>query len=353
MTQPLKTPLSEGFRMPAEWEPQEAVWLAWPQNIETFGEYLPEIQNVYLELIMVISTGQKVHLCVRNLEEKKHVQAHLQNAKIPNDNIIIHEIPTVDVWIRDYGPTFLISHQSPPRLAMIDWDFNAWGNKYPELKADSKTPKLMNQSLQCLRFEPKIVFEGGSIDVNGEGTLLTTEQCLLHPNRNPQLSRIEIEHILKEYLNVSKVLWVPHGIVGDDTDGHIDDVARFINPTTIVCAYEENSDDDNYQPLQENFRQLCRMRTAKGQPLQVIKLPMPSKVELNGIRLPASYLNFYIGNDVVVVPIFGDPQDILALKILQENFPTRKVVGIDSKALVYGLGSFHCITQQQPKLSES
>ncbi len=350
MTHTLKTPRNEGFRMPAEWEPQEAVWLAWPHNAETFGKYLDEVQTTYIELIKVISPAQHVHLCVNDGEEKKKVQVLLKNAEIHNENVIFHDISTIDVWMRDYGPTFLTSVDSPQRLAMIDWDFNAWGNKYPELIADSQIPHLMHNSLQCTRFHPEIVLEGGSIEVNGEGTLLTTEQCLLHPNRNPQLSRPEIEHLLTEYLNVSKILWLQHGIVGDDTDGHIDDVARFISPTTILCAYEENTHDENYLPLHANYLRLCQMTTAKGQLLRVIKLPMPAKVELHGSRLPASYLNFYIGNKAVVVPLFGDPHDAPALKILQDNFPNRKVVGIHSKALVYGLGSFHCITQQQPKI---
>ena len=350
MILPPKTPRTEGFRMPAEWAPQEAVWLAWPHNTETFGKYLPEVQKVYLELMRVVSSGQNVQLCVRNTKEKSLVQAHLKDAKISCKNIRFHELPTVDVWIRDYGPTFLISVHSPPQLALIDWEFNAWGNKYPELKVDSQIPQLMNTSLQCIRFQPGIVLEGGSIDINGEGTLLTTEQCLLHPNRNAHLSRNELEHILKEYFNVSKILWLQYGIVGDDTDGHIDDVARFINPTTILCAYEEDTTDDNYLALHANYMKLCKMTTAKEQPLNIIKLPMPSKVELHGIRLPASYLNFFIGNEVVVVPIFEDYHDALALKILQNLFPKREVIGINSKTLVYGLGSFHCITQQQPKI---
>ncbi|MHA1746556.1 MAG: agmatine deiminase family protein [Promethearchaeota archaeon] len=351
MTRSLKTPRTEGFRMPAEWEAQEGVWLAWPHNTETFGKYLEEVQTTYLELIKVISKAQHVHLCVNDGDEKKKVQVLLKSGKIPYENILFHEIPTVDVWMRDYGPTFLISRKFPSQLAMIDWDFNAWGNKYPELKADSFIPEFIHKYIPCTRFQPKFVLEGGSIEVNGEGTLLTTEQCLLHPNRNPQLSRLEIEHILTEYLNVSKILWLQYGIAGDDTDGHIDDIARFISPITILCAYEENTHDENYLTLYENYLRLCQMTTAKGQRLSVIKLPMP-KVELHGSRLPASYLNFYIGNEAVVVPIFGDPHDAPALKIFQEHFPNRKVVGIDSKALVYGLGSFHCITQQQPKSSK-
>jgi len=353
MAHPLKTTRIEGFRMPAEWEPQEAVWLAWPQNTETFGEFLPEVQKIYLELMKVISPGQKVQLCVRNLEEKTAVQELLKTVKISSDHIIFHEFSTIDVWIRDYGPTFLISRNSPHKLAMIDWNFNAWGNKYPELIADTHIPRFIHKSLQCIRFPPGIILEGGSIEVNGEGTLITTEQCLLHPNRNPHLSRAELEHILKEHLGVSKILWLQHGIVGDDTDGHIDDVARFISSTTIFCAYEENPADENFTPLHENYLRLCQMTTAKNQELNVIKLPMPSKVELHGIRLPASYLNFYIGNDIVIVPIFGDPHDATALMTIQDFFPTREVVGIDSKALVYGLGSFHCITQQQPKVLET
>jgi len=250
-----------------------------------------------------------------------------------------------DVWIRDYGPIFVVNKEKKP--VMLHWVFNAWGGKYEELMKDTRIPEMINKRMQLKYFKPGIVLEGGSIDVNGRGTLLTTEQCLLNKNRNPNLSKEEIEQYLKDYLGVSDIVWLRKGIAGDDTDGHVDDIARFVNPETVLCAYEEDESDENYAALKENYEILLESKDQDGNKLKIIKLPMPGCVGEEE-RLPASYANFYIGNKVVLVPVFGHENDKRALKIIQEVFPDRKVAGIDCTELVYGFGAIHCITQQQP-----
>jgi agmatine deiminase len=268
-------------------------------------------------------------------------------------NIRFHQTPTVDSWIRDYGPNFLINEQGT--LAYNDWTFNAWGNKYEELKKDDSIPAQLQSILRAHRFEPGMVLEGGSIEVNGAGVVLTTEQCLLNPNRNPGLSRTEIEQYLKNYLGVAKVLWLGEGIVGDDTDGHIDDLARFINPTTIACAVEDDPADPNYEILQDNLIRLEQMTDLNGRAFEIVKLPMPGVIAgestdgRNLDRLPASYANFYIANRVVLQPVFGHENDGRALKTMQRLFPDRQVVAINCEPLVWGMGTIHCVTQQQPQ----
>jgi agmatine deiminase len=267
-------------------------------------------------------------------------------------NIHFHQIQTVDSWIRDYGPNFLINDHGG--LAYNDWIFNAWGNKYEPLKKDDSIPSRLEDVLRVPRFAPGIVMEGGSIEVNGAGVVLTTEQCLLNPNRNPQLDRTGIEKYLKDYLGEQKVLWLGEGIVGDDTDGHIDDLARFVSPRAIVCVVEEDPADANYDLLQDNLRRLKLMTDVQGRPFEIVTLPMPGIVggastdTRNLDRLPASYANFYIANGVVLAPIFGHANDTRALDRLQRLFPDRRVVGINCEPLVWGMGAIHCITQQQP-----
>jgi agmatine deiminase len=231
---------------------------------------------------------------------------------------------------------------------MVHWNFNAWGGKYEDQVRDGRIPTIMNRWLEFPRFVPGIVLEGGSIDVNGRGTVLTTRSCLLNPNRNPSLSSDTIEEFLKEYLGVVKIIWLNEGIIGDDTDGHIDDIARFVAPATVVCAYENDAEDANYRALDENYEILRHSSNQDGTPLTVVKLPMPARVASGDERCPASYTNFYIGNTVVIVPVFNDPNDAGALRILQDLFPGRKVIGIDARAMVEGFGTFHCATQQQP-----
>src|SRR3989338_3166254 len=358
-------PAKLGFRMPAEWEKQESIWLSWPHNLETWPTQLKEVENIYVQFIKALYTGQKVNLLVHDGNMQQRITGMLKNSVIDISKITFHQIKYADTWIRDYGPSFVINDKlknatqnlhpniSKQALAMVKWTFNAWGNKYDDLKEDNKVFLELNDSLKIQMFKADIVLEGGSIEVNGAGTLLTTEQCLLNKNRNPHLSKEEIEQYLKDYLNLKNILWLKEGIVGDDTDGHIDDIARFVNKSTVVCCVEENKDDDNYYILKENYELLLKMKDQDGSKLNVIQLPMPGNVSVvdeNGsqVRLPASYANFYIGNEAVVVPIFGNKNDNKALKILEKVFPTRKVVGINCKALVYGLGTLHCCSQQEP-----
>ena len=340
-----------GFRMPAEWERQEAIWLAWPHNNDTWpAEMLMEVEDSYAKFVKALYDGQKVKILVNNAEIRKNAEARLKGSGIKDfSNILFYQVQNVDAWIRDYGPTFAINDRTKQK-AMIKWVFNAWGNKYEDLKEDNRVPYGINKTMKLPLFEPGIVLEGGSIEVNGSETLLTTEQCLLNKNRNSNLKKDEIEEYLKDYLNVSNILWLREGIAGDDTDGHIDDIARFISKDAVVCAFEEDKSDENYEILQENYNLLKQMKDESGNELNVIKLPMPGYVGDDERRYPASYTNFYIGNEVVVAPVFGHENDKKALEILQKLFPTRKAVGINCKAMVYGFGALHCVSQQEPKV---
>jgi agmatine deiminase len=340
MKQP--TPKSLGYRMPAEWEHQEAIWLTWPHNVLTWPEgMLAEVEKTYVEIIRALHSGQKIKLLVPNIESERKIRLMLDRESIALSQIVFVPIDAEDSWIRDYGPTFVLNQQKHS-LAMVKWIFNAWGNKYDDLIADDRIPHELNKTLQLPMFESGIVLEGGSIEVNGARTVLTTEQCLLNKNRNPDLSRGDIEEYLKEYLNVSTVLWLREGIAGDDTDGHIDDIARFVKSDTVVCAFEDDPADENYPTLKENYEQLVRFG------LKVIKLPMPGFIGDRHARLPASYANFYIGNSAVVVPIFGHANDQRALEIIQDCFPLRRVVAVHATAMVHGLGTIHCCSQQEP-----
>jgi len=346
-----QTPKSLSFRMPAEWEKQEAAWIAWPHNKETWPEdMLKEVEKYYSEWTKALHAGQKVKILVNDEDFEEKARLKLKNHGIEDfKNILFYKIKTVDAWIRDYGPTFVISNKTKQK-AMVKWIFNSWGNKYDDLKEDSQVPYEINKIMRLPLFEPKIVLEGGSIEVNGSGTILTTEQCLLNKNRNPHLKKEQIEQFLKDCLNVSNILWLKEGIAGDDTDGHIDDIARFVSQNTIVCAFEDNKNDENYEVLKENYELLLKMKDENGDKLNIIKLPMPGFVGDKDRRYPASYCNFYIWNEAVVVPVFGHENDKKALDILQKLFPDRKIVGINSKELVYGFGSFHCLSQQEPKI---
>ncbi|MHA1647387.1 MAG: agmatine deiminase family protein [Promethearchaeota archaeon] len=348
-----KTPSEMGYHMPAEWHTQESVWISWPFNLETFDIYLPEVRQTYIDLFSKLLPGQFIDICINSDDDMTDIQHRLEFNGVSISlikKIRFHVIPTRDVWFRDYGPMFLINIKAQKPRAMIDWEFNAWGNKYDDLLPDNQIPSKLNQNLRLPIFRPKIILEGGSIDVNGKGTLLTTEQCLLNPNRNPNLSRNDIEIYLKSYLGIKKILWLNKGIIGDDTDGHIDDIARFINVDTIVYANEDDSSDENFPILKENYRRLQNMTTADEKKIKLIPIPMPSPVYINEIRVPASYLNFYIGNEVVAMPTFQDSNDAIALDILQKCFPNRHVIGINCREMVYGLGTLHCATQQFPQV---
>jgi agmatine deiminase len=339
-----KTPRELGYRMPAEWHAHAATWLAWPKDPETFIERVPQAEAAFLQIIAALAPHESVNLLVDDEETERAVRARCNFEGASNLNFI--RLETVDSWIRDYGPNFLINERAG--LAYNDWIFNAWGSKYEELKRDDCVPKQLESFLNVPRFEPGIVLEGGAIDVNGAGCVLTTEQCLLNRNRNPHLTRAEIETYLRDYLNVSKIIWLGEGIVGDDTDGHIDDIARFVDERTIVCAVEEDTADPNYELLQDNLARLRHATDAQDRPFEIITFPMPGIVEGRDGRLPASYANFYIANAVVLAPVFGHPNDARAVSILQSLFPTRRVTPIRAEDLVWGMGTIHCLSQQQP-----
>ena len=345
---PGDTPRNRGFHMPAEWEPHDAVWLSWPHNKNTFPN-LPAVEEAFFEFVTAIHTSERVELFIPTAAVHRRVKTRLRETNVDLSQVTLHTTEFSDVWIRDYGPTFVIN-RALRRSAMVRWNFNAWGGKYTDQVNDGRIPGVMNRWLNLPQFVPEIVLEGGSLDVNGRGTVLTTRSCLLNPNRNPSLSADAIEDFLKEYLGVVKVIWLNDGIEGDDTDGHIDDIARFVAPATVVCAYEDNIKDANYRALQENYKILIKSVNQDGTPLTVLKLPMPAKIANGDERYPASYTNFYIGNTVVIVPVFKDPNDAEALRILQGLFPSRKVIGIDARAMVEGFGTFHCATQQQPRV---
>jgi agmatine deiminase len=334
-----------GFRMPAEWEPHAATWLAWPHKEDTWPGNFAPIPAVWVQIVRALTPSERVNILVNNTAAAAGVRELLHAAEVPDRNVSLYEIPTDDAWMRDHGPIFITRRAE---LAAVKWRYNAWGGKYPPWHLDDAVAEKVCASLGVPVFRPGIVMEGGSIDVNGQGTLLTTETCLLNPNRNPHLGREQIEQYLCDYLGVRHVLWLGQGIVGDDTDGHIDDLTRFVDPTTVVTVMETDSRDENFEVLQANYQRLLGMTDQNGRPLHVITLPMPRPISYRGQRLPASYANFYIANGVVLVPTFNDPNDAAALQTVQDLFPHRRVVGIHATEMVWGLGAIHCATQQQP-----
>ena len=348
MSQLEKPPVSLGYRMPAEWEQHAATWLSWPRREGisfpgAFDRVLPTLRRMVAALLA--SEAVCINVCNRAHE----AEALDVLAGLPRDRLTFHHIPTNEPWCRDHGPIFL-TRAEDPRLAIVDWDYNAWGGKYPPCDLDDVVPTRIGEILNVPVFYPHMILEGGSIDVNGTGALLTSESCLLNPNRNPALGRAEIEQRLRDYLGVTEILWLGDGIEGDDTDGHIDDLARFVSERTVVTVVEENRADTNFEPLQENLARLRAMKV-RGLPLEVVTLPMPARIVREEQRLPASYANFYIANESVLLPTFADPNDLVAETMLQDFFPTRKVVPIDCRELIWGLGAFHCLTQQQPAVS--
>lgn len=343
-------PSDAGYYMPPEWYPQEGTWLAWPHNEETFGGYLNDVEEIYCKFIAALLPDQKVFLLVNDGDMEKRVISRLNQTKIDwKNNLIFYQIPTIDVWIRDYGPTYLLNNEGEEDLAIINWQFNAWGGKYLDLAMDTVIPYELNKQISLPVYEPSFILEGGSIDVNESGCVLTTKQCLLNDNRNPEFSQFEIEQVLLHFLGKQKVLWLGEGIEGDDTDGHVDDIARFVNDNTIACAYTDDKTDPNFPILDENYKQLEKMTNIDGKSFNVVKIPMPEDIFLGKDKMPASYLNFYIGTEVVVIPIFNCPTDKIAIKMLEKLFPNRKVLGIDCTCLVYGFGGLHCVSQQVPK----
>jgi agmatine deiminase len=345
-----ETPAELGFRMPAEWEPHVATWLTWPRPEGiSFPDKYDTVPAVYAELIRNLVPHEEVHINVWNAEKEEWVRGLLKQHNVPLDRVSFHYFPAYEPWCRDHGPIFLVrDHAGKHERAIVDWAYNAWGNKYPPYDLDDAIPQHVARFRDLPLFTPGPVMEGGSIEVNGRSTVLTTEACLLNPNRNPNLTRSEIENYLRAYLGVTQVLWLGEGIVGDDTDGHVDDITRFVGPTAIVTVVEEDPAEANFALLQDNLKRLRAMRDPKGNAFEMVELPMPGVVEHQGQRLPASYANFYIANGVVLVPTYRHANDERAINILQKHFADRRVIGIDSTELIWGLGSFHCITQQEP-----
>ena len=353
-----KKPRELGYRMPAEWERHQATWIAWPHNQSDWPGKFEAIPWVYAEIVRYLSAGEDVNIVVANNRQQAAARKVLNLCHVDLKNIKFHLWPTNRVWTRDSGPIFVRRDSVEEQVAITNWRFNAWA-KYPDWRHDNELPARVASKLKFKQFTPivqmkgkphPVVLEGGSIDVNGQGLMLTTEECLLSKaqQRNPGLSRRELEVVFADYLGVEKVLWLDRGIVGDDTHGHVDDIARFVAPDTIVTVVEPGRSDANYEPLQENLKRLRAARDLQGRKLKIIELPLPCPVVFRGQRLPASYANFYIANQAVLVPTFNDPNDRIALNVLAEVFPKRQIAGIHCGDLIWGLGAIHCMTQQQP-----
>ena len=341
-----ETPRALGFRMPAEWEPHEATWIAWPHNRDDWPGRFAPIPWVYAEIVRKLTRVERVRILIKDGPAEANARRVLRKAGANLDAVEFFHAPTDRSWTRDYCPLFVKNRAGhhAGEVALTNWRFNAWA-KYDDWTNDSNIPVRLAAGLKLRAWETGLVLEGGSIDVNGRGLLLTTEECLLSPvqARNPQLTRREIETALRDYLGVRQVIWLRNGIAGDDTHGHIDDLARFVNANTVVIASEPDRTDPNHEPLRENLAILRKL------PLRVVKLPMPAPLIFNGRRLPASYANFYIANGLVLMPTFNDPHDRIALNTLARLFPDREVTGIHAVELVWGLGTLHCMTQQQPE----
>jgi agmatine deiminase len=345
-----RTPRELGYRMPAEWEPHAGTWFTWPRPEGiSFPDKYDTVPPVYAELVRHLTQVEDVHINVWNAGKEEWVRDLLRRNGAPLERVFFHHFPAYEPWCRDHGPIFLTREQNGAReRAIVDWDYNAWGGKYPPFDLDDAVPRHVAKLRGLPLFSPGIVLEGGSIEVNGRGTVLTTTACLLNPNRNPALNQSQIEKYLADYLGATQVLWLGEGIAGDDTDGHIDDLSRFVSERAIVTVVEEDPKDENYAVLQENLHRLREFKNPRGEPFRIVELPMPGVVEYGGQRLPASYANFYIANGLVLVPTYRHHNDRVALDILAREFPGRRVVGVDSTELIWGLGSFHCITQQEP-----
>ncbi len=342
------TPKEQGFFFPAEWHSHRATWLSFPHTEASWSKKRQEdMMKGYITFIKAISEGEKVCINAHNEVVRQTIQMQLLIGGVDSSKIELPLIQTNDSWCRDHGPAFLINPETKKRM-VVNWGYNAWGEKYPPYDRDDLVPVAIANYLKLESVNPGIIMEGGSVEFNGKGTLLTSRACLLNKNRNPQLTQAAIEKKLVDYYGVEQILWVNDGIVGDDTDGHIDDTIRFVNDDTVVAVVEENKSDDNYAILQENLHELKTMRLLNNKQMNIIELPMPSPVISGGIRLPASYANFYISNAAVIVPTFRCANDQRALDILSKCFSDRKVVGIDSTEIVWGLGSFHCLSQQEP-----
>lgn len=344
----INTPKQLGYYFPAEFEKHEATWLSWPHKEESWPGKIQQIYAPYCQFIKILTLSEKVRINVADEQMKNDALAQLQIAGVDLTQIEFFYHRTNDAWCRDHGPAFLVNPNADIKKVIVDWGYNAWGNKYPPYDLDDVIPTLIGKHFSLPVFNPGIVMEGGSVEFNGAGTVLTSTCCLLNQNRNPHLNQEQIETYLSDYYGIDQVLWVDEGIVGDDTDGHIDDTIRFVNEDTVLSVVETKMDDENYELLQQNLKALSKMRLLNGKQLNVIELPMPDAVVYDDMRLPASYANFYISNQHVIVPTYRCDKDDQALEIISQSFPEREVVGIDSTDIIWGLGSFHCLSQQEP-----
>lgn len=342
------TPKDLGYYFPAEFAPHDATWLSWPHKEASWPEKIHTIFPYYSQFIKELTKSEKVCINVNNEALKAFAVSHLLQADVDLSKVQFFMHPTNDAWCRDHGPAFLINPDAKQKKVIVDWNYNAWGGKYPPYDLDDIIPTFIAKHYNIPVYYPGIVMEGGSVEFNGKGTVLTSTACLLNKNRNPHLNQSQIETYLCNYYGVEQVLWVDEGIVGDDTDGHIDDTVRFVNEDTVITVIEENKNDENYPLLQHNLKQLQQMRLLNGKQLNIVELPMPDEIVHNDQRLPCSYANFYIANHAVIVPTFRCNKDDKALQIIQNCFSTRTVVGIDSVEIIWGLGSFHCLSQQEP-----
>jgi agmatine deiminase len=340
------TPSQCDYRWPAEWERHAATWIAWPHNHDTWPGHFAGVPEVFTELIRTVSHFEPVHVLAGG--QRVMEQAQLMVGDLPQ--VTLHDIATNDAWVRDYGPIFL-SHRHHAQIAAVNWQFDSWGGKYPPWDLDNAAAAKIAKTVGCSTFEGPAVLEGGAVDGNGQGTIMTTDTCLLDSRRNATINRRNMQRILAEYLGAKQVIWLPGGsIAGDDTDGHVDQLARFVAPEHVVLAFEENDQDENYAPLAENLTRLATFQQENWPDLQISRLPMPEPIYFEQQRAPASYCNFYIVNGGVIVPQFGDDADQQAVEVLSQVFPNRQIVGLPARQLVWGLGAFHCLTQQQPAL---
>lgn len=344
----MKTPKESGYYFPAEFAKHEATWLSWPHKEASWPGKIESIYPNYSLFVKYLTAGELVRINVVDEAMKAAATNHLLKAGVDLSKVQFFLHPTNDAWCRDHGPAFLINPAAEVKKVIVDWNYNAWGNKYPPYDLDDVIPTLIGKQFNIPVYHPGIVMEGGSVEFNGKGTILTSTACLLNENRNPHLNQGQIEEYLCNYYGAEQVLWVEEGIVGDDTDGHIDDTVRFVNEDTVITVVEENVHDENHDLLQTNLKQLQQMRLLNGKQLNIVELPMPDELIYEDQRLPASYANFYISNQHVIVPVFNCKKDDKALQIISSCFKDREVVGIDSTDIIWGLGSFHCLSQQEP-----
>lgn len=340
----VKTP---SYRMPAEWEPHSAVWLAWPYDEITFPERVEKAEAAFVKIIAAVHKSERAELLVLDDEMMERAHGMLAQTGVDMTRINFHITDYADVWLRDTGPIFV--KDGAGKTVITKWVFNSWGNKFPELLKDAAIPAKIAEWKDLPVLEPDIIIEGGAVDVDGAGMCLTTEQCLLNENRNPGKSKADIEKYLEEYLGVRKTVWLKEGLLNDHTDGHIDELARFVAPGRIVFAFEDDPDDENSGILADNYKTLTEAADIDGRPFELIRLPVPHVRYDDGTKAPVSYTNFYISNRVVLVPTFNDENDDEALGILRDCFPGREVAGIDCSDIIYGGGAIHCMTQQQPE----